>query len=435
MRRVVRSGQSVVPALERDSELAPHLERIRELYVRCEGNRVRVHEELAAEGIVVAYSSLTNFCRQHGIGVRRKVRAGHYHFEPGEEMQHDTSPHKVLIGIKRRLLQCASLVLCYSRMLFAQVYPRWSRFECKCFLSEALEEFGGAAGRCMLDNSSVIMISGTGRDAVPAPEMAAFAERFGFEFVAHELGDANRSARVERPFYFIERNFYPGRSFTSIDDLNRQLRDWCDRVNHRPKRHLAGTPIERLATERVALRPLPPYVPEVYEPYTRRVDVDGFVCLHTNRYSVPDDIPVGHVLDVRETAKKVRIFKGHQLLVEHDKLEPGLGQHASMPEHRGTRGRRRRVPPPSPQEKILVAAAPEFAAFIAALKPRHGGQALRAVRTLYRFYSDYPLDAVREALRTALDHGLSDLGRIERMILRRLSGNLFRFPSEDEGDG
>jgi hypothetical protein len=33
----------------------------------------------------------------------------------------------------------------------------------------------------------------------PAPEMAAFAERFGFEFVAHEIGDANRSGRVERP--------------------------------------------------------------------------------------------------------------------------------------------------------------------------------------------------------------------------------------------
>jgi len=32
------------------------------------------------------------------------------------------------------------------------------------------------------------------------PEMVAFAERFGFEFRAHALGHANRSARVERPF-------------------------------------------------------------------------------------------------------------------------------------------------------------------------------------------------------------------------------------------
>jgi len=31
------------------------------------------------------------------------------------------------------------------------------------------------------------------------PEMEAFGERFGFQFRAHELGDANRSGRVERP--------------------------------------------------------------------------------------------------------------------------------------------------------------------------------------------------------------------------------------------
>lgn len=435
MRRVVRSGESAVPALVRESELVPHLERVRELYVRCEGNRARVHEELAAEGIVVAYSSLTGFCRQQGIGVRRKERAGHYHFGPGEEMQHDTSPHRVLIRVWRRLVQCASLVLCFSRMIFTQVYARWRRFECKCFLTEALQYFGGAAARCMIDNTSVVIASGTGRDAVPAAEMAAFATRFGFEFVAHEVGDANRSARVERPFHFIERNFYPGRTFTSLADLNEQLRGWCDRVNHRPRRHLAGTPIERLAIERPALRPLPPYVPEVYEPYTRRVDVDGYVCLQTNRYSVPDDIDVGHVLEVRETAGKVRIFQGHRLLAEHDKREPGLEERVTVPEHRGTRSRRRTPPPPSPQEKVLVAAAPEFAPLIAALKARHGGQALRAVRTLHRLYLDYPLEPVREALRTALDHGLTDLGRIERMILRHLSGSLFRLPSEDQNDG
>ena len=42
---------------------------------------------------------------------------------------------------------------------------------------------------------------------VPAPEMAALAERVDVRFGAPELGDANRSARVERPFDSIERNF------------------------------------------------------------------------------------------------------------------------------------------------------------------------------------------------------------------------------------
>ncbi len=41
--------------------------------------------------------------------------------------------------------------------------------------------------------------------------MEAFAERFGFAFMAHEKGDANRSARVERPFDYVENNFYADR--------------------------------------------------------------------------------------------------------------------------------------------------------------------------------------------------------------------------------
>lgn len=43
-------------------------------------------------------------------------------------------------------------------------------------------------------------------------------------FMAHEPEDKNRSERVERPFHYIDHNFYPGRTFDSMDDLNRELR-------------------------------------------------------------------------------------------------------------------------------------------------------------------------------------------------------------------
>ena len=58
---------------------------------------------------------------------------------------------------------------------------------------------GGVVERVMIDNTHVVVLRGTGREMIPVPEMEAFADRFGFRFVAHERGDANRSARVERP--------------------------------------------------------------------------------------------------------------------------------------------------------------------------------------------------------------------------------------------
>jgi hypothetical protein len=94
-----------------------------------------VQEELAAQGATFSYQALTAFCRRHGIGQPPTVAAGHYHFAPGEELQHDTSPHEVVLGGKRRKVQTASAVLCYSRMLFFQLYPTFQRFDCKVFLT------------------------------------------------------------------------------------------------------------------------------------------------------------------------------------------------------------------------------------------------------------------------------------------------------------
>ncbi|MEN8185323.1 MAG: helix-turn-helix domain-containing protein, partial [Myxococcota bacterium] len=230
VRRVRREGSASVPEILRLEQLDPHRERIEALVKGCQGNLVRVHEELEGEGVLVGYSTLTAFCRRHALTGRPKVRAGQYHFAPGEEMQHDTSPHDIVIGGRRRRMQCASVVLCYSRQMYAQVYPTFNRFYAKAFLTNALRRFGGAARRCMVDNTSVVVAAGTGPNARIAPEMEAFGERFGFHFAAHAVGHANRSARVERPFAYLERNFYPGRTFQDSADLNTQLAAWCEKV-------------------------------------------------------------------------------------------------------------------------------------------------------------------------------------------------------------
>lgn len=431
MRKVVRSGVAEVPGLQRDDMLGEHLESVRELHGRCKGNLVRVREELAAVGVKVGYSSLTAFCRRHQIGQPAKTRAGRYHFEPGVEMQHDTSPHKVEIGDARRLVQCASVVLCYSRVIYAQVYIRWSRFECRAFLTEAFPYFGGAAARCMIDNSSVIIAQGTGRDAVPAPAMAALGERFGFHFEAHAVGDANRSARVERPFDYIENNFYAGREFADIDDLNAQLRAWCDRVNDRPKRSLPHTPNELLAAERRQLRPLPVFVPEVYDLHVRRVDVEGYVTLHSNRYSLPA-VLIGRTVEIRESMKQARVFDGHRLVVEHARRQPGARARSTLPEHAYARRPRQRVGP-SDQEKLMGNVSPLLGELVQRLRKRHGGQALRAVRRLHKMYLDYPTDVLVDAVGDALAFDLHDLGRIDQMVLRRIRGDYFRLVVTDGG--
>ncbi len=177
---------------------------VKELYMRCQGNAVRVQEILKEEyDTEVAYSTLTRLIQNSELREPIK-RVGEYIFEPGEEMQHDTSPHWVMLNEKKVKAQCASLVFGFSRKLFMQYYPCFTRFEAKCFLKAAFEFMQGSCQRCVIDNTSVILSAGSGPDAVIAPEMNTFCRMFGFEFIAHRINHADRKGKIERPFYYIE---------------------------------------------------------------------------------------------------------------------------------------------------------------------------------------------------------------------------------------
>lgn len=424
-----------MPQLERVDQATPHLDAILEQYARCKGNLVRVWEELAARGITISYSTLTAACRRRGIGVEEKQPAGEYDFAPGKEMQHDTSPHEVAVAQRRRLLQCAALWLGYSRMLFAQCYPTFNRFYCKVFLTEAFKELGGAAERCTVDNTSVIIASGSGPDAVVAPEMVAFAVRFGFTFVAHVIGDANRSAGVERNFHYIENNFYPGRDFSSLPDLNQQLRAWCIKVNQTFRRHLQARPVELFRVEQPQLKPLPMHIPEVYALHHRGVDLCGYVHVHTNRYSVPPEL-IGREVEVRESIDCIRVFSGHRLVATHAREEEGARARSTLPEHRyaGRWKRRQLNPPPLPEELVLRSGPSPLGAMVDAIKARRGGRAVRPVRELHRLYLDYPEGPLCRALQVALEYGVTDIARIEEMVLKNIAGDFFRLGRTEEDD-
>jgi hypothetical protein len=388
---------------------------------------------LVAAGAELSYPALTAFCRRHGIGQAPPVAAGQYHFDPGEEMQHDTSPHEVELAGKKHKVQTASAVLCYSRMLFFQCYPTFQRFDCKVFLTEALRYFSGACQRVMIDNKHVVVMRGTGREMIPVPEMAAFAERFGFQFVAHAVGNANRSARVERPFWFIERNFLAGRSFSSWEDLNQQARQWCDKVNSAYKKHIRAVPRELFAVERLRLKPLPAWIPEVYRLHQRLVDVEGYIAVHTNRYSVPLEW-IGRRVEVRESRDKIEIQLDARRLVTHRRIADAEHQRVMLAEHRPPRGQRAPRPDPHPEEKAIVTAAPELADYVAGLKQHSRKVVTLALRQLLRLVREYPREPLLGAVREAARYGLYDLDRVERMILRRVAREYFLLNEGPHGD-
>jgi len=435
VRKVLRSNSTHVPEIQRAEKAEPYREQILDLLTSCKGNLVRVHEELVAGGAVLSYQALTGFCRRQDIGQTPIVPAGQYHFEPGVEMQHDTSPHTVEVGGRKYKAQTASAVLCYSRMLFFQINPTFQRFDCKVFLTDALRYAGGVVKRVMIDNTHVVVLRGTGREMIPVPEMEAFAERFGFRFVAHQIGNANRSARVERPFSFIENNFLAGRTFTSWEDLNQQARQWCDKVNATYKKHLRAVPRELFAVERMHLKSLPAWIPEVYRLHQRTVDVEGYVSVNSIRYSVPVAW-IGHRVEVRETRDKIEIEMDARHIVTHARAVTPLSQRITLAAHRPPRGEGVKRSDPHPEEKAIVEAAPETALYVAALKQKSRKVVALALRQLLRLLREYPREPFLAAVQEAARYGLYDLDRLERMILRRVARDYFLLldPDTDSHD-
>jgi hypothetical protein len=428
VRRILRQPPPEAQT-ERRPQIDARIDHVATAFEQARGNAVRAQQLLAADGLEVAYSSLTRWIRQAELRQPPR-RVGEYHFAPGAEMQHDTSPHRVTIADRTITAQCASLVLAYSRRLFVHYYPRFTRFEAKHFLLEAARFMDGTCPICIIDNTSVILAAGAGADAIVAPEMAAFARTLGFGFRAHRVGHADRKGRVERPFAYIEKNFLAARQFCDFDDLNHQALAWSrDVANQKPKRVLGMSPEAAYLIEKPHLQALPAVLPPVYEPLERVVDLHGYVSVETNRYSVPARL-VGKSVTVHKYLAEIQIWQRGLLVATHPRC---IGERDSRHTLAGHHPALHRLKPgPALEEKLLGDDHPSLARYAAALK--HRGSGLRALRRLLEMKRSYPAEPFLAAIEQAMHYGLFDLGRVEALILKFVAGDFFRLPEVTEDD-
>jgi hypothetical protein len=192
-------------------------------------------------------------------------------------------------------------------------------------------------------------------------------------------------------------------------------------------------PRELFAVERLHLKPLPAWIPEVYRLHQRLVDVEGYMALHSNRYSVPVDW-IGRRVEVRETKDKIEIQLDARHLITHRRLAEAENQRITLAEHRPPRGQRVPRPDPHPEEKTILTALPELADYVAGLKQHSRKIVTLALRQLLRFVREYPREPLVGAVREAARYGLYDLDRLERMILRRVTREYFLLDPGREDD-
>jgi transposase len=331
LRDIIRQ-QGGLPQTVRKDKIHIDAELLERLYRQCDGWLERVHEKLVEEeGIQVSYPTLTRRVRELGLGKPRNGRCDHVPDEPGVEMQHDTTVYQVELAGKPTRVVASLLYLRYSKRRYLKFYRGFNRFAMKCFLHEALMFWGCAAKQCIIDNTNLARLRGSGKQAVIVPEMAAFAERYGFTFLCHALHHANRKAGEERSFWTVETNFLPGRSFQSLEDLNQQALEWATvRMEHRPASKTRLIPAKAFEYERHYLTELPTHLPPPYWPYERGTDEYGYVAVEGNYYWVPGTKQ--EQVKVLRYADRLQIYRQRALLAEYPLPADGIKNARFSPE-------------------------------------------------------------------------------------------------------
>jgi hypothetical protein len=190
------------------------------------------------------------------------------------------------------------------------------------------------------------------------------------------------------------------------------------------KRHLHTSPVELFAQERLALKPLPIWVPAVITILHRTVDSEGFINVNCNRYSVPYKL-IGRQLEVHESKDRIEAFLGPRMVASHPKLMDPLDRRVTNPEHRPPKGEGRSKAGPSPEEVALLDLVPALADYVAALKAHRPGRAILLLKRLQGMAREYPRQPFLEAVATALAFGMYDLERLDRMVLKRINQDFF----------
>jgi hypothetical protein len=299
----------------------------------------------------------------------------------------------------------------------------------KCFFHEALSFWRYVATECIIDNTSLARLYGTGKNAVINPEMAQFARQYGFEFVCHEKGHANRKAGNERGFYTVETNFFAGRKFANLEDMNRQAFEWATvRMANRPTTKTRLIPIKVFEFEKPYLKKLPAYVPAPYLVLSRGTDQYGYAAVEGNYYWIPGT--KRHDVKVLQYAEHLMVYRSRKLLGRYKIPPDGVKNELIAPEgqQKPPYKPKNRKKPATKQENILRAAAKEIDTYLEfaiknGVKQRH-----RFIRSLYGLYRKMALEVFIKTVRRALKYRITDIKTVERIATLQLTAAHFQLP-------
>lgn len=238
---------------------------------------------------------------------------------PGEQAQVDWGHFGHLqIGKARRPLMAFVMVLSWSRQIFLQFYLNQQMENFLRGHVAAFEAFKGVPKVLLFDNLRSAVLERQGDAIRFHPTLIALAAHYRFEARAVAVARGNEKGRVERAIRYIRDNFFAGRRWQTLEELNAQADDWCQGISaNRPWPEDRQQSVrEALLQEQAQLLNLPNNPFETQERREVRANKTPYIRFDLNDYSIPHQY-VQRSLSVLADLASVRIVEGTELIAQH----------------------------------------------------------------------------------------------------------------------
>jgi hypothetical protein len=210
------------------------------------------------------------------------------------------------------------MVLSWSRQIFLQFYVNQQTASFLRGQVAAFEAFNGVPKVCLFDNMKTAVLERNGSAIRFHPALLDLSSHYHFEPRAAAPARGNEKGRVERAIRYIRDNFFAGRHYSSLEDLNAQADEWCKGTS--AERRCPEDPQlsvgEAFLQEQPGLLALPDNPFDTREHVVVRAQKTPYVRFDSNDYSVPHQ-HVQTSLTVNACLKEVRIISGMNVIATH----------------------------------------------------------------------------------------------------------------------
>jgi transposase len=310
------------------AELRSRHEAIKEILAHT--NIMTAWQRLGDEqGLKASYSSFRRYVLKHlpEAVERAQITVRREDPPPGEETQIDFGYLGLwddLLAGKRCRLWVFTMVLSHSRHMFARAVRHTDQVAWLESHVSGFEFWGGAPARLVSDNLKSGILKPDLYDPRFNRGYEELAQHYGILIDPARAGKPKDKPRVERMIPYIRESFWAGRTFSSLEEINRELLQWCLKV---AGQRIHGTTRQRPlevyeAVERAALRPLPLEPFEIATWTKAKVGWDCYFYAGGAGYTVPYPY-AGKEIVVRLTPHLVQAYFGYELIKTHVRVEKG----------------------------------------------------------------------------------------------------------------